>query len=105
MSININVCDIKYEAESETLSMLFEDSNDCFDFIKDSLINAVKKRIVHHEALLHECLGHYARTTYYTSIINNYIRLLSALKYTYTINDLNDIDYMNVVKRVVYVKQ
>lgn len=99
------VHEIRYLNEAETITMLFEDYDNSIEFIKESLTSAIKRRIVQYEVDLHESFGHYERTTYYTSIINDYIRVLSALEHTFTINDLNDIDYMSVINRIVYTKQ
>lgn len=99
------VYDVTYTGEHESLSFLIEvvdDDNDVYH-IKNVLINAINTRITQvKEDYDNAGYGNYSAHLYYTSIINGYTRLLSALEYTYSVHDLKDIPYINVRTRDVY---
>lgn len=99
------VYDVTYTGEHESLSFLIEvvdDDNDVYH-IKNVMNNEITSRITQvKEQLDNAGYGKYSAHLYYTSIINDYTRLLAALEYVYSVNDLRDIDYVSVKTRVVH---
>ena len=101
------VYDIEYAGEHESLCFLFAVcNNEDPTYIKHVIISEVNSRIVQvKEQFDNAGYGNYSAHVYYTSIINDYTRLLAALEYVYNINDIRDIDYMSVKTRTVHIKK
>lgn len=99
------VFDIVYAGEHESLCFLFNVCDDDATHIKYTMVNEVNSRVTQvKESFDNSGYGHYGAHLYYTSIINEYARLLSALENVTTINDLRDIDYISVKTRVVHIQ-
>lgn len=96
------VYDIKYAGENENLSFLIEDNENAVHVALAVMRKEIKDRIAAHDELLSTCFGHSQCVRYHTATMNDYTRLLVALEYVFTINDLRDINYISVKTRVVY---
>lgn len=90
---------------NEKIELLFEHTDDNFDFIKETMISKVQARITTRNQLIYTCFGSHEDELYHTNIRNKYERLLKVLHKSCNIDDIRGIEYVSVQYRKVYTSE